>query len=213
MWNRKLLLKSCEVTEFILDQYTDITKYFDVYILGTGTYTQTDDTYTYGSGILLQPRGSDPAYVILSSKFKIAPSKYKFIEIEVEGLTIKGMGSNYGYANIGLTDNYANETNHIMIELKKIVVDAHQRLQILNDGTQKYYKIYSISFDPIDCDINILVDVRKNEVTGLIEYVGGKVSNANLSVNYNFVIRSYLINSSTATPDIHFKKAVLRLYK
>lgn len=209
MWNRKLLLKSCEVTEFILDQYTDITKYFDVYNVGTGTYTQTDDTYTYGSGILLQPRGSLPAYVILSSKFKIAPSKYKFIEIDVEGLTITEMSNNYGYATIALSDNYVNSTNYIMMELQR----TSQRLRILNDGTQNNYEIYSITSDPIDCDINILVDVRKNEVIGLIEYVGRKESNANLSVNYSFVIRSYLINNSSATPDIHFKKAVLRLYK
>lgn len=209
MWNRKLLLKSCEVTEFILDQYTDITKYFDVYIQGTGTYTQTDDTYTYGSGILLQPRESNPAYVILSSKFKIPPSKYKFIEIEVEGLTITEMSNNYGYATIGLLDSYTGERNHIMIELSH----SSQQLRIRNNGTDNYYKIYSITSDPIDCDINILVDVRKNEVIGLIEYVGTKGSNANLSVNYSFVIRSYLINNSSATPDIHFKKAVLRLYK
>lgn len=209
MWNRKLLLKSCEVTEFILDQYTDITKYFDVYIQGTGTYTQTDDTYTYCSGILLQPRGSTGAYVILSSKFKIAPSKYKFIEIDVEGLTITEMSNNYGYASMGLMDRYNRERNHIMIELLR----SSQRLRIRNNGTQKYYNIYSITSDPIDCDINILVDVRKNEVTGLIEYVGTKGTNANLSVNYSFVIRSYLINNSSATPDIHFKKAVLRLYK
>lgn len=209
MWNRKLLLKSCEVTEFILDQYTDITKYFDVYIQGTGTYTQTDDTYTYGSGILLQPRRSADAYVILFSKFRIAPSKYKFIEIDVEGLTITEMSNNYGYATIGLLDGYKVERNHIMIEL----IQSSQQLRIRNNGTDNYYKIYSITSDPIDCDINILVDVRKNEVTGLIEYVGTKGSNANLSVNYSFVIRSYLINNSSATPDIHFKKAVLRLYK